>query len=148
LTDDEALAELLGRIGSASDGSIFIAEEELRRWPAKALAALKTVGLLVEATPASSVVCPGCERQCIMPVHVPPGTGATVNAFVVCDKRNDINRVAVEIDSLVRWRGNRRSAACEAIRLPAAGWCLRAVAAVGGRRVQGAKTIKPSRTDR
>jgi hypothetical protein len=74
-------------------------------------------GLLVEATPASSVVCPGCERQCIMPVHVPPGTGATVNAFVVCDKRNDINRVAVEIDSLVRWRGSGETVAALLARL-------------------------------
>jgi hypothetical protein len=120
LTDDDALAEFLSRIGSASDGSIFIAEEELRRWPAKALAALKSVGFLIEATPASSVVCPGCEQQCVMLVHVPPGSGA--NAFVVCDKRNDINRVAVEIDGLARWRGSGEAVAALLAKLLGLRW--------------------------
>jgi hypothetical protein len=39
----------------------------------------------------------------MMPVHTPPsGTGAS--SFVVCDKRDDINRVAVSAERLRQWR--------------------------------------------
>jgi hypothetical protein len=41
---------------------------------------------------------------CAMPVHtLPAGTGAAAS-FVVCDKRDDINRVAVPAERLRQWR--------------------------------------------
>ena len=71
--------------------------------------AMKSHKLLVKASPATTVVCPGCEQECTMPVHtVSAGTGEAAS-FIVCDKRNDINRVAVSarrLDAVAmrRWK--------------------------------------------
>jgi hypothetical protein len=54
--------------------------------------------------PADSVVCPGCEQECTMLVEtLPAGTGPVVS-FVVCEKRDDINRVQVPAERLRQWR--------------------------------------------
>ncbi|TXL78255.1 hypothetical protein FHP25_08690 [Vineibacter terrae] len=96
---------------------VFVDERELRTWPAVAVRAMKSAGLLAAAAPARSVVCPGCERQCTMPVHVMPEMGTAPNAFVVCDKRSDINRVAIEPDVLTRWQASGEAVAAMLARL-------------------------------
>ena len=60
--------------------------------------------LIAKARPASSVICPGCERECVMPVHTLPTTTRSPESFIVCDKRSDINRVAVPISRLEQWQ--------------------------------------------
>jgi len=52
------------------------------------------------ARPAKSVVCPGCERACAMAVHTVSRADGKAASFVVCDKRDDINRVAIPDDLL------------------------------------------------
>jgi hypothetical protein len=104
MTPMEALLELLERVGASQGGAVLVSEEEFSRWPAEAVRELKSQKLLVKASPAASVVCPGCEQECTMPVHtLPIGTGAAAS-FVVCDKRDDINRVAVSAERLRQWR--------------------------------------------
>ena len=68
MTPQEAFAELLGRIGANKGEAVLVSEEELGAWPDGAVRALKDAGLLSLASPASSVVCPGCEQECSMPV--------------------------------------------------------------------------------
>lgn len=103
MTPLEALLELLERVG-AGNGAALVNEEELSRWPEPAVQALKSAKLLVKASPATTVVCPGCEQECTMPVHtVSAGTGKA-SSFVVCDKRDDINRVPVSAERLRQWR--------------------------------------------
>jgi len=103
MTPLEALLDLLERV-EASQGAALVSEEELRRWPVEAVRALKADMLLGKASPATSVVCPGCEQECTMPVHtVSAGTGKAAS-FTVCDKREDINRVPVSAERLRQWR--------------------------------------------
>lgn len=104
MTPQDALAELLTRVGARDGAAVFVSDEELSGWPAAAVAAMKVQKLLVKARPAASSVCPGCERECVMPVHTQPvATGNSVS-FVVCDKRSDINRVPVAAERLTQWR--------------------------------------------
>jgi hypothetical protein len=104
MTPLEALLELLERVGASRGAAALVSEEELSRWPAEAVRELKAKKLFQRASPAVSVVCPGCEQECVMPVHTPhAGTGAAAS-FVVCDKRDDINRVAVSTERLRQWR--------------------------------------------
>ena len=112
-----ALAELLGQVGAARDGMIFVGDRELREWPQSAVAVLKAAGLLTAAEPASSVVCPGCERQCTMPVHKMFAAERGADVFVVCDKRSDTNRVPVSIEGLERWMGSGEAIAALLARL-------------------------------
>jgi hypothetical protein len=107
MTPLEALLELLDRMGASRDAAALVSEEELRQWPIEAVRALKSHKLLVKASPATTVVCPGCEQECTMPVDtVSAGTGKAATSFVVCDKRDDINRVAVSAERLRQWRAS------------------------------------------
>lgn len=104
MTPQAALIELLGRVGAHSGASVTVSTEELNRWPTDAVAALKSQGLLLKARASKSVVCPGCEQECSMPVHTLTRANAPAASFVVCDKRSDINRVPVPAARLALWR--------------------------------------------
>ena len=104
MTPQAALIELLARVGARDGAAVFVSAEELSQWPAAAVAAMKSQKLLARARPASSVVCPGCERECVMPVHTLPAGPSDPASFIVCDKRDDINRVSVSADRLMQWR--------------------------------------------
>lgn len=104
MTPLDAIFELLARLGGSEGSAIFVTEQELRHWPALAVKAMKAQRLLVKARPAASVVCPGCEQECVMPVHRPPAAALGPRSFIVCDKRDDINRVPVAAERLTQWR--------------------------------------------
>jgi hypothetical protein len=111
MTPDAALAELLARLGGSPGAAVLISEQELNTWPLEAVKAMKSQKLLVSARPASSVVCPGCEQECVMRVHSLPQKTRGPAAFIVCDKRSDINRVAVPISRLEQWQASASSIA-------------------------------------
>lgn len=103
MSPEDVLHVLLDRLEATDGAAILISEYELAQWPAAAVAALKSHKLLVRATPAPSVVCPGCEDKCVMTVHLvnyPTGRAA----FVVCDRRSDVSRVPVSIGQLEQWQ--------------------------------------------
>lgn len=103
LTAAEALAELLARQGAAPDRALAISAEELLHWPPAAVTALKAHGVLRPGKPGDTAVCPGCERACVMPVQQRQRAGVAA-AFVVCDRRDDMGRVALAPALLERWR--------------------------------------------
>jgi hypothetical protein len=104
MTPQGALIELLMRLGAGQGGAVYVTEEELGQWPTAATAALKSQKLISKARPAKSAICPGCERDCVMPVHTPPAPAGVAMGFIVCDKRSDINRVPVPIEKLNQWQ--------------------------------------------
>jgi len=103
--------ELLTRVGASKGAEALISEEELSYWPAAAVTAMKTKKLLVKTRPSVSAICPGCEQECVMPVHIPPAGPGKPRPFIVCDKRSDINRVAVPISRLEQWQTSGTSIA-------------------------------------
>src|ERR1700730_4561259 len=90
MTPQDALIELLARVGARNGAALLVGAEGVGQWPAAAVAAMKSQKLLARARPAVSVVCPGCERECVMPVHTLPTGPRGTESFVVCDKRDDI----------------------------------------------------------
>src|ERR1035437_10548743 len=111
MTPETAMIELLARVGAGNDTAVLVSDEELSHWPAAAVKAMKSQKLLVKARPAAGVVCPGCERECIMPEHTQPAGPRGSASFIVCDKRSDINRVAVPISRLEQWQASGTSIA-------------------------------------
>lgn len=105
MTPQAALIELLGRVGASQGAAVLINDDELNQWPNAVVAAMKSQRLLAKARPATSAICPGCERECVMPVHVSP---AEINwpaqAFISCDKRDDISKVPVDFCRLEQWQ--------------------------------------------
>ena len=104
MTPQAALIELLARVGASQDAAALLSNHELNQWPDTAVAAMKTQRLLTKARPATSAVCPGCERDCVMPVQtrIHPSRGAV--SFIDCDKRSDVSRVMVSLERLEQWR--------------------------------------------
>jgi hypothetical protein len=110
MTPEAALIELLERIGAEHGAAVLVSEHKLSEWSGAAVAAMKSHRLISQAHPANSAVCPGCERECVMPVHVLPHPIGPA-AFIVCDKRSDINRVALPVSRLERWQASGSSIA-------------------------------------
>jgi len=104
MTPLDAILELLARMGASNGAAVLVSEEELSHWPAVAVKAMKSQKLLVKARPAASAVCPGCEEECVMPVHTLTHETRGTASFIVCDKRSDTNRVAVAAERLKQWR--------------------------------------------
>jgi len=102
----DALLELFGRVGACQDTAILINDEELHQWPMAAGKAIKSQKLIVKTRPASSAICPGCESNCVMPVHTLTASTGTQASFILCDKRSDINRVPVPAERLIQWQCN------------------------------------------
>lgn len=104
MTPHAALIELLARLGANDGAAVLVGEHELSQWPGAAVSAMKAQRLLTKARSASSAVCPECEEECVMPVHVLPSTQGSPSALIVCDKRSDVSRVAVSLDRLQQWQ--------------------------------------------
>lgn len=96
----KAFVELVARLSVKAGAPVTIGEDERSEWPPDAVQAMQRQGLLAKAAPATSIVCDGCEEQCVMPVHTQAGS----KPFIVCDKRQDVNRVAVAPKRLKQWR--------------------------------------------
>lgn len=111
MTPQATLVELLERVGARHGATVFVSNHELSEWLSAAVAAMKAQGLLTKARPATSTVCPGCERECVMPVHVLADKARGPAAFIVCDKRSDINRVPVPVSCLEQWQASGDSVA-------------------------------------
>src|SRR3954447_12493662 len=82
ITPEAALIELLARVGACEGAAVLIDEEESGAWSTAAVAALKSQGLLVKARPAASAICPGCERECSMPVYTIPTGPHAPTSFI------------------------------------------------------------------
>lgn len=106
MTPKTVLIELLERMATGQDNAVLVTSHELGQWPIKAVKTLKSQKLIIKARPATSAICPGCERDCVMPVQTVRGKSGDSASFIVCDKRNDINRVPVTPAQLTQWRCN------------------------------------------
>lgn len=106
MTAEDALIELLNRVAALQGGSALISAHELAQWPDVAVATMKAKKLIKRVRPASSIVCPGCEEECVMPVHANPISSGEPVLFIICDKRDDISRVPVPSAELERWQAS------------------------------------------
>ena len=104
MTPEDALIELFAMVGVASGSAVLLSSTDLSSWPVSAVAAMKSQRILKKTRPAGTVVCPGCEEFCTMPVNTLPEETRRASWFVLCDKRDDINRVPVSADDLEQWR--------------------------------------------
>ncbi len=112
MTPLAALVELLARVGASQGSDVLLSHHELNRWPEAAITALINQRLLVKARPATSAICPGCERDCVMPVQTRSHPSRGALSFIDCDKRSDVSRVPVPVDRLEQWRCTADALCC------------------------------------
>lgn len=106
----DVLEVLSARITDSSSGIAYVTEAELEGWPSALVAAFKANGLLIAASPSRSATCDGCERLCIMAVEI-IDYGGSKDAFIFCDKRDDIDRIEVSLKRLRRWESSGEAVA-------------------------------------
>ena len=111
MTPEDTFMELLDRVAALQGASTLFSADELAQWPDNAVSAMKAQKLITRARPASSAVCPGCEEECVMPVHAIPVSSEEPALFIVCDKRDDISRVPVPVSHLEQWQASGDSIA-------------------------------------
>ena len=111
MTPEGALIELLDRVAALQGAPVLIGADELAQWPSEIVAAMKGQKLIIKARPATSAICPGCEEECVMPVHTIPARSGDPALFIFCDKRDDIGRVPLPIARLEQWQASGDSIA-------------------------------------
>jgi len=98
------LAALAHRLSETQQDRIIVQCDDLTGFGTHCADLMCDAGLLASWEPASAVICDGCEQGCVMPVHRPAYQEAgSDRAFVVCDKRNDIGRIIVDLRRLRQW---------------------------------------------
>lgn len=103
MTREDVLQELIAHL--ASDGDGLLCWEQVRHWPDGAVAIFEKAGWLTTAEPASNVECPGCEEGCFMNAHVLPAAhGQPERAYVACDHREGMGRVAIPLANIQQWQ--------------------------------------------
>lgn len=104
MTPQAVLIELLDRIATLPGEKVLIRNDELSRWPAEVIEALKSHNLIRKTRPATSVVCDECEKECLRPVHTLRSPSGGLRVFLVCDKLDEVDRVTVPIERLEQWQ--------------------------------------------
>lgn len=110
MTLDDVLQELIQILSSKGDGTI--SWEQVREWPQSTIEIFQNAGWIKPKAPAKSVVCPGCEENCFMPVHSIPGKNDQPGKyFVACDRRDDMGRILIPPDYLQQWQVTEKQVA-------------------------------------
>lgn len=104
MTPLAALLEVLARVGASDGVAVLVSEHELSQWPDAAVLAMKRQSLLLKGPAAKSAVCPECEDECSMLVHVVSRGDEPPTAYIVCDTRDDVGPVEVSLDRLQQWQ--------------------------------------------
>ncbi len=143
MTADEVLIELIDCLASVRGNSVMISNSELANWPADIVSAVMAQGLLSQTRPAKSTVCPGCERDCVMPLHFMSNLAGHSQALIVCDKRDDDGGRA---DPVPHQHGSRPRRRRRAVRPAGRGGADLRVRADGGGGGQAQSVIRESRS--
>lgn len=107
---DDVLASLRARFSGKSVSRVVIGADEIADWPPGIFEKLRDANLLSETDPTQVLECRGCEQACTMPVEIlPQESGRPARAFIACDKRSDVGRVAVPFPRLYQWQMTRAS---------------------------------------
>lgn len=109
MSSTDVLRALVDRLGDAgADAALFLGDETAD-WVPGALDALINSGLLAQASPATDVICDGCEARCLRPVFFgAPASEFGPRAFVICGMRDDTGIVETDLNRLARWQVSPR----------------------------------------
>ncbi len=105
MTETGLLENILNRLSSSGVAAALFGADEVADWPPGTLDLFVNSGLLRRAQPSHVIECRGCEEYCDMSVNIYPADGnRPAQAFIVCDKSQNIGRVRVEFSRLAQWQ--------------------------------------------
>lgn len=99
------LSLLLRQLTAVDDDKLLISHEERIEVPDDVWATMAQLKIVQQAQHAKSVICDGCEENCVRPTHIYPANAKSpARAFIVCDVREDVGRVNVDFERLNQWQ--------------------------------------------
>ena len=102
---NDLLGHILQRLDMMEKGANIFTADEVDGWPEGALDFFVNQRLLSPTTPDNSLECDGCEERCFRTVIIPPPDAPiTRRPFIICNQRDDVGRVIVDLDRLKRWQ--------------------------------------------
>jgi hypothetical protein len=94
-------------LSKARDGNdpLILHQNIIRKWSEEEVYTLKQLGVLRQASPANSIICPGCEEYCHETVETRLGQdGKSVERFVRCGVRSTDHVIQIEPADLEQWQ--------------------------------------------
>jgi transcription elongation factor Elf1 len=101
---NETFEFLLGQLAYAGGEVLKFSTDHRNELPSESVTVLESFDIVQKTNPTNNLVCDGCEQHCDMPVQIRTFTNKPTRAFIVCDKRDDIGRVQVDIERLNQWQ--------------------------------------------
>jgi hypothetical protein len=107
------LRHVLGRLCEIEQNVLLLTWDDVKAWPDGLLDGLIDAVLLRKTSPATSLVCRGCDHACPMEVmrDTDVNTGNS-RSFIVCDRRDDVGYVSLGEQDLLRWQMTGKQLAC------------------------------------
>ena len=96
---------LLRQLAAIDGDTLLISNEERVEVPDDVWTTMVQLKIVQQVQHAKSVICDGCEENCVRPAHIYLATvKSPARAFVVCDMREDVGRVNVDFERLNQWQ--------------------------------------------
>lgn len=95
------LRDFLTAVSTYKNNKVSLSSRDLRMWDAFLVQKLKKHGLLKKIDAPETMACSGCSENCGgMDVHTQVKRSGEVVSFIMCDVRDDTNRVILSKDDL------------------------------------------------
>jgi hypothetical protein len=103
MTLNDVLQDIIQHLDTNDNSTL--AWEQVREWPDGAIDIFMNAGWIKPIIPAKTAVCPGCEENCFMPVHVSQTMQKQpTKTYVACDRRDDMGRISISSEMLQQWQ--------------------------------------------
>jgi len=105
MPENDVLKYILARLGTCGDCQTNFGVDDVSNWFVGAVEILIANGILQKTCSATTTGCKGCEEYCDMPVQIlPKEKRQPARAFIVCDKRDDVGCISVDLSNLKQWQ--------------------------------------------
>ena len=112
MTVNESLGRLLARLSCRGGEVLTLDADDVSDFPKEHFELFVKHGVLQEIADARNVVCDGCDERCDRPVQIYRANNISpARAFVSCELRDDVGRVAVDFERLKQWQMTERQLA-------------------------------------
>jgi hypothetical protein len=112
MTVNESLGRLLAHLSFRGGEVLTLDADDVSDFPKEHFELFVKHGVLQEIADARNVVCDGCDERCERPVQIYRANNISpARAFVSCELRDDVGRVAVDFERLKQWQMTERQLA-------------------------------------
>jgi len=105
----KAIRQIFCCAGLASGtGQVVLTANDTKTWPNTAVEKFLSAKLIKSGVPCSSIICDGCEEQCLRPIELMGrNDSASMYAISTCNKYEDLGPFFYQENSLATWMTSR-----------------------------------------